>query len=167
VVVDTEIGVSGAPPHDEFGLPGGWLLRRRTDPEGLRLELIDPDGSCLAAVTGGRWPAFTIERAWRGYGYGETTGRWWAMAIGRAERRAPLKVTFTGRKPRSTRGHRDSVPGRTVVTPMVVDGLWVAVVPGLQFAVTCRQDTRVNVRHLEPLPVRRASGPRCAEEGAG
>jgi hypothetical protein len=154
--VDREIG--GAAPQDELELPGGFVLRRLVDAHAPGLELLDQEDNRLDAVMRGDGSGLTVERAWRWFDHADRTWHWWGLAIGRTARPLPLSVTFTGRKPRYSRGNRSAVPGRTIVTPAVVDGLWVAVVPGLQFAVTCRQDAAVSIRHLEPLPVRRVTG---------
>jgi hypothetical protein len=156
-------------PHpwaEPFPLPGGWLLRAGVVVGGGRgLELLDPEGSCVAAVAGDARCGLTVERAWRGIEPDEAPNGW-ALAVGRADEQLPLTVTFTGRRPgRSGRPNR--LPMRTVVSPRVIDGLWAAAVPGLQFAVTCRQGTRECVRHIGPLPGRWPLGPRWHEEGTG
>jgi hypothetical protein len=157
------MNIAGMWRPEVLTLPGGWRLRRRIDPAHPQRELVDPEGARLAALDGNEPTTFTVEHAWRGVGYGEAAMQWWALAMGRADQCAPLSVTFTGRRPRTSRRKRGPVPIRTVVTPTVRDGLWVATAPGLQFAVTCRQGTRVSIRHLEPLPGRWLARPSGAE----
>jgi hypothetical protein len=166
--VATEINIGGTwRPCDELALPDGWLLRRGLAPDHPALELFDPDGNRVAALSPGDPTALTIEGAWRGVGYSDLAMHWWALAFGRADRCVPLSVTFTGRNPHGSRGRRGGLPARTVVAPVVADGLWAAVVPGLQLAVTCRQGAQVTVRHIEPLPGRWPLAARCDQEGTG
>lgn len=142
----------------ELALPGGWLLRRPIGSGSPGVEVMNPAGRRVGVVRAKNSAELTIEQAWRGFaeGHGSLDRRapdWWALAIGRADGSAPLQVTFTGRYVQRWRRNRAAAPVRTVVTPMVEDGLWVAAVPGLQFAVTCRQGTRAHVvRHIEPVP---------------
>jgi hypothetical protein len=160
--VATEINVGGTRVPAELALPGGWLLRRRIGNPSL--ELLDPLGTCLAALKGGCGPALSVERAWRGVGRGDAAVQFWALAIGRADRAVPLTVTFTGRKRWRPNGNRASIPERAVLTPTPLGGLWAAAVPGLYVAVTCRQGSRESIRHIEPLPGRWPRL-RCDEEG--
>jgi hypothetical protein len=96
--------------------------------------------------------ALTIQHAWRGLDHDGDGLNWWAVAFGRADGHEPLRVTFTGRKPGGRQRNRNNVPVRTIVTPTVTHGLWVAAVPGLHFAVTCRQGGRQCVRQIAPPP---------------
>ena len=148
-------GTGGVAASEELGLPGGWLLRRPARSGCRGVELVDPDGTCLAALRTDTRPALTIEQAWRGLCCGPEAPGWWALAIGRAEASPPLSVTFTGRRARRWRRDAAGGPVRTVVEPLVEDGLWVAAVPGLHFAVTCRQGTHAHVvRRIERVPGR-------------
>jgi hypothetical protein len=150
--------VAAMPRAKELTLPGGWLLRRPIGSCCRGVEVMDPAGVRLAAVRADIRPTLTIEWAWRGLGEGHRAldrwaPDWWALAVGRADGSTPLNVTFTGRSVQRWRRDKAGAPVRTVVTPMVEDGLWVVTVPGLHFAVTCRQGTRAHVvRHIEPVP---------------
>lgn len=140
-------------PHGDptvIRLPGGWLVRHTS----VSVELLHPAGVGVCAVTEPAEATLTIEHAWRGLGR-DGGPRWWAVAIGRTGHDAPLRVSFTGRRPRS--GQRDRTAGalRTVAAQVVTGELWVAAVHGLQLAVTCVQGGRQLVRPVLPLPGRR------------
>lgn len=135
----------------EVVLPGGWLVRHAE----VSVELLDPVGARVAALTGSTRPALTVEYAWRGLDRGGGVSRWWAVAIGRADPGAPLGVSFTGRMSRSRQRDQTACSLRTFAAPVVIGGLWVAAVPGLQVAVTCDQGGRQFVRSVVPLPGRR------------
>lgn len=134
----------------EIRLPGGWLVRHTSG----SVELLDPAGAGVCTVTGRTRAALTIEHAWRGLSR-DGGPRWWAVAIGRAGSDAPVRVSFTGRRPRSRQRDRTAGALRTVAAQVVTGELWVAAVHGLQVAVTCAQGGRQLVRPVVPLPGRR------------
>jgi hypothetical protein len=43
-------------------------------------------------------------------------------------------------------------PRRTIVRPALLQGLWIAAVPGLHTTITCRQGPEHRIRRLDPVP---------------
>ena len=43
-------------------------------------------------------------------------------------------------------------PRRTIVRPALLQGLWIAAVPGLHTTITCRQGPEQRIRRLGPVP---------------
>jgi hypothetical protein len=90
----------------------------------------------------------SVDGAWRGRTQlADGTPRWWALAIGHATSSDDdPAVTFT----RRLGPHRN--PRRSVVRPALLQGLWIAAVPGLHTTITCRQGPEYRIRRLGPVP---------------
>jgi hypothetical protein len=137
---------------EEAGGPEGallpvsaWRLHRRVQRNGRAvIEIADRTGDLVGLITSARLPMLSVDAAWRGRGYdAEGTRQWWALAIGHASAsdKQPV-ISFTRRiRPRG-------YPRHTVVRPSLVQGLWVAAVPGLYTTVTCKQGPEYRVRRL-------------------
>jgi hypothetical protein len=96
----------------------------------------------LTASTG--HPRNSVDAAWRGHRYDAGTGRrWWALAMGHADVDLSPTVTFVGRLPRG-------YARRTTITPIVVDGLWIAVLSGRHSAVALQQGASHHVMRISP-----------------
>ncbi|MDT7551048.1 MAG: hypothetical protein QOE84_3442 [Actinomycetota bacterium] len=132
---------------DDSPLPiDGWHLRHRVQANGRSLiEISDALGDLAALIMSTNLPMLSVDAAWRGRGYdAQGTQQWWALAIGHAsvsDAHEPV-VTFTRRAGRHQRLRR------TTVQPVRTRGLWIASVPGLYTAVSCRQEVRYTVRRL-------------------
>jgi hypothetical protein len=127
----------------------GWTLHRRRQRNGRTvIEIADDYGDLVGLITSARLPMLSVDSAWRGRGYDVSgTRQWWALAMGHASvKDEDPVVTFTRRI--RARGY----PHRTAVRPQRLDGLWVAAIPGLYTAVSCRQGTELRIRRLAPTP---------------
>jgi hypothetical protein len=136
-------------PHAEeakFSLPSGWTLFRRQGPARTSIEIHDAQGDMVGLVASTtRLPIATVDAGWRGFERTPDGGRsWWALAIGHGWSTPAGVVTFT----------RRLSPGRVrrqVVSPVIVDGLWVAAAAGRYTAVTFRQGANEDARRLRPV----------------
>jgi hypothetical protein len=135
---------------DGTALPiSGWRLRQRLQRNGrVAIEINDDTGDLVGLITSTNLPMLSVDGAWRGRANpADGTRRWWALAIGHATiSNDDPAVTFT----RGLGPHGN--PRRTVVRPALLDGLWVAAVPGLHTTVTCRQGPEQRIRRLGPVP---------------
>jgi hypothetical protein len=135
---------------DGTALPiSGWRLRQRLQLDGrLAIEINDDTGDLVGLLTSTNLPMLSVDGAWRGRAnLADGTRRWWALAIGHATTSDDdPAVTFTRRL--GPHGN----PRRTVVRPALLQGLWIAAVPGLHTAVTFRQGTEHSIRRLGPGP---------------
>jgi hypothetical protein len=135
---------------DGMALPiSGWRLRQRLQRNGrVALEITDDTADLVGLITSTNLPMLSVDGAWRGRAnLVDGRRRWWALAIGHATTSDDdPAVTFTWRP-----GQRGN-PHRTVVRPMLLHGLWIAAVPGLQTTVTCRQGPEQRIRRLVPGP---------------
>jgi hypothetical protein len=147
-LLDASAGPDGMP------LPiSGWRLHQRVQPNGRAVIEIDDDtGDLIGLITSTSLPMVSVDAAWRGRGHlADGTRQWWALAIGHASAGDDdLTITFTLR-----RGPHGNAR-RTVVRPSRLQGLWIAAVPGLHTAVTCRQGPERRIRRLAPVPRLRA-----------
>jgi hypothetical protein len=129
-------------------LPGGWLLRHRVQPTNRNvLEVFDAGRDLVGLVASTGRASMSIDAAWRGCTDDADRGRrWWSLAMGHIDggTDAPdTTVTFLGRPP-------DGRLRRTTVTPIVIDGLWIAMVPARRDVVTLHQGTRHYVQRILP-----------------
>jgi hypothetical protein len=135
------------PEADDIALPiDGWHLRHRVQANGRTcIEITDYLGDLAALIASTTLPILSVDAAWRGQGHDADRERqWWAIAIGHAtvsDVEGPV-VTFT--RPVG----RQQLHRRAVVQPLQSQGLWIASVPGLYAAVSCRQESRDTVRRL-------------------
>ncbi|MDX6227477.1 MAG: hypothetical protein QOI76_867, partial [Frankiales bacterium] len=104
----------------------------------------DDTGDLVGLITSTNLAMLSVDGAWRGRAnLADGTRRWWALAIGHATTSDDdPAVTFTRRL------GPYGIPHRTVVRPALLQGLWIAVVPGLHTTVTCRQGTERRIRRL-------------------
>jgi hypothetical protein len=127
------------------GLPGGWLLHHYVRSNGRSVfQIFDADDDLVGLIANTDHSRNSVDAAWRGHGNDAGVGRcWWAIAMGHVEVGASPSVTFVGRVPHGcTR--------RTTITPIVVDGLWIAVVSGRHGAVTLRHGPFHQVMRIWP-----------------
>jgi hypothetical protein len=128
------------PETDDIALPiDGWHLRHRVQANGRTcIEITDYLGDLAALIASTTLPILSVDAAWRGQGHDADRERqWWAIAIGHAtvsDVEGPV-VTFT--RPVG----RQQLHRRAVVQPLQSQGLWIASVPGLYAAVSCRQES--------------------------
>jgi hypothetical protein len=127
------------------GIQGGWLLRHHVRSKGRSMfEIFDAHHDLVALIASTGHPRRSVDAAWRGHRNDAGIGRrWWALAMGHVEGDARPSVTFAGRLPHGR-------VRRTTVTPIVVDGLWIAVVLGRHGAVTLRQGAFQQVMRISP-----------------
>lgn len=129
----------------DIELPGGWLLRHRVRPSNRNvLEVFDAGRDLVGLVaTTGRASA-SIDAAWRGRtDDADPERRWWSLAMGHVVGDTDAFVTFLGRLP----GGRLR---RTTVKPIVIDGLWIAMVPARRDVVALHQRTRHCMQRIVP-----------------
>jgi hypothetical protein len=135
---------------DGTALPiSGWRLHQRVQRNGrAAIEINDDTGDLVGLITSTNLPMLSVDGAWRGMAHlADGTHRWWALAVGHATSGDDdPAVTFT-RRPGP---HAN--PRRSVVRPARLRGLWIAAVPGLHTAVTCRQGSEQRMRRLDPVP---------------
>jgi hypothetical protein len=132
----------------EVELPGGWRLRHEVRP--INRNVLEVFDACLDLVglvaSTGRGSA-SIDAAWRGCTADtDPERRWWSLAMGHLgadSRDADATVAFLGRLP-------DGRRRRTIVTPIVIDGLWIAMVSARRDAVTLHQGNRRYVQRILP-----------------
>jgi hypothetical protein len=136
---------------DGVALPiSGWRLRQRPQRNGrVAIEINDATGDLVGLITSTNLPMLSVDGGWRGRAYlADGTRRWWALAIGHATAsNEDPAVTFTRRL--GPHGN----PRRTVVRPVLLQGLWIAAVPGLHTTVTCRQGPERRIQRLGPAPI--------------
>jgi hypothetical protein len=129
----------------DLHLPGGWRLQHRLQASAQHvIEIYDVSRDLVGLVASTQHSLVSIDAAWRGLAAaarGER--RWWALAVGHALRDAAPCITFAGRTP----GGRVR---RTIVAPVVVDGLWVAMVSGRQATVSLRQGPHERLHRVAP-----------------
>ncbi|MDQ1607000.1 MAG: hypothetical protein QOJ18_1367 [Microbacteriaceae bacterium] len=127
------------------GLPGGWLLRHHVRSNGRSVfEILDAHHDTVGLTANTGHPRNSVDAAWRGHWNDPGVGRrWWALAMGHVDGDARPSVTFVGRLP-------NGCARRTSITPIVVDGLWIAVVFGRHGAVTLRQGAFHHVMRISP-----------------
>ncbi|MDT4909466.1 MAG: hypothetical protein QOI69_2707 [Pseudonocardiales bacterium] len=135
---------------DGTALPiSGWRLRQRVQRNGrLAIEINDDTGELVGLITSTTLPMLSVDGAWRGRTQlADGTPRWWALAIGHATSSDDdPSVTFTRRL--GPHGN----PRHSVVRPTLLQGLWIAAVPGLHTTITCRQGPEYRIRRLGPVP---------------
>jgi hypothetical protein len=127
----------------------GWRLRQRLQRNGrAAIEISDDTGDLVGLITSTNLPMLSVDGAWRGRTHlADGARRWWALAIGHAlTSDDDPAVTFTRRL--GPHGN----PHRTIVRPALLQGLWIAAVPGLHTTITCRQGTEHRIRRLGPVP---------------
>jgi hypothetical protein len=130
-------------------LISGWRVRHRLQRNGrVVIEINDDAGDLVGLITSTNLPMLSVDGAWRGRAHlADGTRRWWALAVGHATTSGDdPAITFTRRL--GPHGN----PVRTVVRPALLHGLWIATVPGLHTAVTCRQGREQRIRRLSPGP---------------
>ncbi|MCW2671147.1 MAG: hypothetical protein JWO27_3044 [Frankiales bacterium] len=135
---------------DGTALPiSGWQLRQWLQRNGrAAIEISDETGDLVGLITSTNLPMLSVDGAWRGMArLADGTRRGWSLAIGHATTSDddPV-VTFIRRL-----GPREH-PRRTVMRPALLQGLWIAAVPGMHTTVTCRQGTEHRIRRLGPGP---------------
>jgi hypothetical protein len=126
-------------------LPGHWLLRHQVRSTNRSvLEVFDARRDLVGLVASSGRASASVDAAWRGR-TGDTHPErlWWSVAMGHVDGDTDAVVTFVGRHP----GGRQR---RTTVTPIVVDGLWIAMVLARRDAVTLHQGTRHYVQRISP-----------------
>jgi hypothetical protein len=126
-------------------LPGGWLLRHRV-PTTKRsvLEVFDARHDLVGLVASSGGASASIDAAWRGSTDDmHPERRWWSLAIGHVDGDGDALVTFLGRRP-------DGGTRRTTVTPIVIDGLWIAMVSARRDVVTLHHQMRDYVHRITP-----------------
>ncbi|MCW2545576.1 MAG: hypothetical protein JWN96_36 [Mycobacterium sp.] len=126
-------------------LPGGWLLRHRVPTiKRCVLEVFDARHDLVGLVASSARASASIDEAWRGYTDDtHSERRWWSLAMGHVDGDPDALVTFLGRRP-------DGRTGRTTVMPIVIDGLWIAMVPARRDVVTLHHGTRDFVHRIAP-----------------
>jgi hypothetical protein len=128
----------------DLQLPGGWRLQHRLQASARHvIEIYDVSRDLVGLVASTRQPLVSIDAAWRGLAAGWGEREWWALAVGHALRDTDPCITFAGRSP----GGRVR---RTIVEPVVVDGLWVAMVSGRQATVSLRQGPHQRMHRVSP-----------------
>jgi len=121
-------------------LTGGWQIKFRVQADGRTvLEVTDPAGSLAGSAATIRLPFLWIDAGWADCARGSSRdGQWWALAIGHTPTGAGQPTVTFSRKTRRRRR------GRTILPPVVVDGLWV-VHDGLWVAATAGRYTHVRL----------------------
>jgi hypothetical protein len=129
----------------KVGLPAGWLLRHHARRNGQSVfEIFDARRDLAGRIASTGHTRHSVDAAWRGDWTDARAGhRWWAVAMGHASGDAKPTVTFASRLPHGR-------VRRTVVTPTVVEGLWIAVVFGRHCAVTMRAGAFEQVMGISP-----------------
>jgi hypothetical protein len=124
---------------------GGWLLRHYVRWNGRSVfEIFDANHDLVGLIASTGHPRSSVDAAWRGHRNDDDLGpRWWALAMGHVEGDARPSVRFAGRLPHGR-------VRRTTVTPIVVNGLWIAVVVGRHGSVTLRQGAFQQVMRISP-----------------
>jgi hypothetical protein len=133
----------------EAPLISGWRVCQRVQRNGRAvIEINDDTGDLVGLITSTNLPMLSVDGAWRGRAHlSDGTRRWWALAVGHATTSDDEPaVTFT----RRLGPHGNAL--RTVVRPALLQGLWIAAVPGLHTTVTCRQGPEQRIRRLGPGP---------------
>jgi hypothetical protein len=127
------------------GLPGGWLLRHYVRSNGRSVfEILDAHHDLAGLIASTDQLRNSVDTAWRGHRNDAGVGRrWWALAMGHVDVDASPSVTFVDRLPHGC-------ARRTTITPIVVDGLWIAVVVGRHSAVTLRTGGFHQVMRISP-----------------
>jgi hypothetical protein len=129
----------------DLQLPGSWRLHHHVETNARRIiEIYDASCDLVGLVASTQHPLVCIDAAWRGLtAKPEGERRWWALAIGHAHRDTDPCIVFASKSPSG--GVR-----RTIVTPLVVDGLWVATVSGRQATVSLRQGPHQCLHRISP-----------------
>jgi hypothetical protein len=129
----------------ELQLPGGWRLHHHVEANARRvIEIYDASCDLVGLIASTQQPLVSIDAAWRGLtAEAEGERRWWALAIGHAHRDTDPCIVFAGKPARGG-------VQRTMVTPVVVDGLWVATVSGRQATVSLRQGPHQYLHRVSP-----------------
>jgi hypothetical protein len=129
----------------DLQLRSGWRVRHFTEGTGRRvIEIYDVSRERVALVASSMRPLVSIDAAWRGHQVGVSgQSQWWALAIGHAYGESIPLVTFGSR---SSGGQ----VRRVAVTPDIIDGLWLAMVPGRQATVSLCQRPHHPVRGISP-----------------
>jgi hypothetical protein len=135
---------------DGMALPiSGWSLHQRLQHNGrAAIEINDDTGDLVGLITSTALPMLSVDGAWRvRTSLADGTRRWWALAVGHATAGDddPVVTFFRRLGPHGS-------PRRTVVRPALLQGLWIAAVPGLHTTVTCRQGVEHRVRRLGAAP---------------